>query len=569
MSLFSFYSQDNYAQKNVEKTALHFKEMKEVEVSAGPSLGVEKFFSPVTAALELVFLMFLGYLLFIKENENGIRKLLYVTRYGKRHLFVAKLGANMLGMFVITFVLYGSNFVLLNQQYGLGDLRRSIQSVLAYRSCGSILSVGGFLILGMAVLLYLFIVIMILIDFLCIWGNKTIFSMLLFFLCVLGSLFFYVQIPINSAFSCLKYINPAFCLNVGEVIGKYVNINILGIPVAYPLVLFMSYTLVLVLCFSLALLRFCQPLAEGKKDFSFRKLFRRKRNRAPQYHMSLFYYELFKVRKGGHICLVMFFFLILSVLFSYQGRLLFEDEDEYYYYSYMKQLSGKKTSEKSAYIKQEEKRFEKIKEQQEKLIQEPASLLPDESLRPYQGFQRVKERELYLNENQFDAFVYEGGYIKLMDLKENSDNRILIILAMLLLTFSLCGIFALDEENGWQMLLQTTRFGKKTMMKKKMLTALLVCVCSFGIIYLPQLYMFYRLYGFDGIMEPVGCIQVQSFAWERCPIWGWILLGYGLRFLIIMLYSGIVLFVSNRLKSVFATATVMTLLIMGACIFLV
>ena len=55
MMLFSSFSQDNFAKKNVEKTAEHFKEMKPVEVVAAPSLGVEKVFSPITAVLELVF----------------------------------------------------------------------------------------------------------------------------------------------------------------------------------------------------------------------------------------------------------------------------------------------------------------------------------------------------------------------------------------------------------------------------------------------------------------------------------------------------------------------------------
>ena len=41
--------------KNVDKTAGHFAQMEPVEITEAPSLGVEKFFSPVTAALELIF----------------------------------------------------------------------------------------------------------------------------------------------------------------------------------------------------------------------------------------------------------------------------------------------------------------------------------------------------------------------------------------------------------------------------------------------------------------------------------------------------------------------------------
>ena len=231
MSLFSSFSGDSFARRNVEKTAEHFRQMKPVQVTTAPSLGVEKFFSPVTAALELIFLMFLGYLLFIQESENGIRGLLYVTRHGKARLFGAKIGAHILYMFIATVVMYGCNFLLLHRQYGLGDLGRSVQSVLAYRSCGSILSVGGFLLAGIAVMLYLFAALSVVIDFLCVWGKKTIYSALLILLCAAASMILYLQIPINSALGWLKYLNPVFCLDAGEVVGKYVNLNLFGNPV--------------------------------------------------------------------------------------------------------------------------------------------------------------------------------------------------------------------------------------------------------------------------------------------------------------------------------------------------
>lgn len=50
----------------------------------------------------------------------------------------------------------------------------------------------------------------------------------------------YVQIPMNSNLNWLKYIDPAYCLNAGDITGKYVNINILGEPVSYPVVVYGS-----------------------------------------------------------------------------------------------------------------------------------------------------------------------------------------------------------------------------------------------------------------------------------------------------------------------------------------
>lgn len=43
-------------------------------------------------------------------------------------------------------------------------------------------------------------------------------------------------------------------------------------------------------------------------------------------------------------------------------HLIFDDEDEYYYYTYMKQLEGEKTIEKTNFIQRENKRFQSKKE---------------------------------------------------------------------------------------------------------------------------------------------------------------------------------------------------------------
>lgn len=187
-------------------------------------------------------------------------------------------------------------------------------------------------------------------------------------------------------------------------------------------------------------------------------------------------------------------------------------------------------------------------------------------MRPYQGFKNVEEREQYLRQNKFDDYIYEGGYVKLVDLKQNVENRILIIISMLLLTFSLCGVFSLDKENGWQMLLETTRFGKKRLIEKKLFVAVFICVCSFCIIYLPQFYTFYCLYGFERVGGQIGCIQLQSFFPPKTPIWCWLICQYSLRFFIMAIYSCIILIVSDKLKNTFTTIIVMSLLIMVTCV---
>ena len=571
MVLFSSFSDGSFARKNVDKTAGHFAQMEPVEITEAPSLGVEKFFSPVTAALELIFLFWAGYLLFIQENENGIRSLLYVTRYGKTRLFLAETGVHILCVAAATLVMYSSNFLILNAQYGLGDLNRSIQSVPEYRSCGNVLSVGGFLLLGTAVIMYLLASLTVVIGFLCVWGKRTIFSVLLFFGCVAVSVLCYIQIPINSALGWLKYVNPVFCLDMGEVLGKYVNLNLFGNPVSYLPAVISIYAAAACVCFLLSWRGYCRIESEGKRRilFCWRK---RGRDHAADSHMNLFRYEMFKVRKGGHVGIVFVFFLVLSVFFSYQDRLIFEDEDEYYYYTYMRELAGERTDEKSAYLREEQNRFSELKKEQEKWLKEgevEAVVQIGESLRPYRGFERVVQREEYLKENKYEAFVYEGGYLRLMDPRDRG-NRMLLLFGMVVLTFSLCSVFALDKERGQEMFLTLTRRGKTPRTRRKLLCAAVLCFLSFLVVYVPQFYVFLRLYGLDGAGELFGCLQPEGwFGWfgSGLPIWCWLVCQYVFRLLFMGVFGGIVLFFSARLKNVFLTVISMSLFILTAAFF--
>lgn len=562
--ILSAFSDDGFARKNMEKTANHFKQMKTIELKAGPSLGVVKFFSPITAALIIIFLMFLGYLLFIQEEENGIRDLLRVTYYGKTKLFFSKIVAHMICMVAVTILMYGCNFFVLSKQYGFGDLGRSIQSILEYRSCGNILSVGNFLLIGVAIMGFILATLTILIDFICVWGNKTIVSILLLFLYIVVNVVLYIQIPFNSSYGWLKYLNPIFCLDAGEIVGKYVNLNFFGTPINYPVMIGLGYATMAIICFVLALKCYCKNFINEKTGYFYVR--KRKRNMLPICsHMSLFRYEMFKVRKGGHITVVLIVFLLLSILFSYKDRLLFEDEDEYYYYSYIKQIQGEITEEKSKYIQQENERLQKVKDKQQKYLsegEEDAALLLGESLRPYQGLQRVIQRENYLKKNGFNSFIYEDGYVRLIDIKENKENQILLLLGMIILTFSLCSVFAMDKETGQEQLLRTTYWGKKKRNYKKIGCSAVLCLCTFLIVYMPQLCTFYRLYGFFGLGEPVGCLQLEGQLFLRLPIFAWLIIQYAFRFLVLSVFSSVVLIVSSKLKNTFVTIITMSLCIM-------
>lgn len=563
LSLLSVFNSDGFAKKNIKKTAVHFQKMPKISVEAGPSLGIERMFPLVTSILELICLLVLAYFLFIKEMENGILQFLYVSKKGRKPLYIAKITSHILVMILLTIVLYGSNYVVLSERYGMGNMKRAIQSVFEYYSCGSVLSVIQYGIYCLLLLIFLFAAIIFVIDTICILCKETIFSVLSIMIGSIIIVMLYRGISLNSSLSVIKYVNPIFCLNVGEVIGKYVNVNVFGLPIAYPYVIFGVYSMIGVVCFFIGGRAFCKPTLE-KCNFFYKIRKKKKEYRKKEYGTFLFGYEWYKVWKTSHILVLFSVFLVISILFSYQEKIVFDDEDEYYYYTYVKELAGERTSKKISYIEKENIRFQNIRNKQEELLNkgkaEEASLL-GESMRPYLGFQKLQQKEEYLQKTGCHYYIYEEGYKKLIDDSDNEENQFLFLIGMFLLVFSLSGVFTMEREGGQELLLEITRWGKKKRLQSKWIVSFFLCVGAFLVIYVPQLVIFGKIYGFGGVNKPLACIQNKGLFGTQIPIWFWLLYHYAFRLFSMLLFSGVVLVTSKKTKNRFITIILMSVLI--------
>lgn len=68
----------------------------------------------------------------------------------------------------------------------------------------------------------------------------------------------------------------ACCLNAGDIIGKYVNINILGEPVSYPVVVMAVYFLLLLISMICGMIGFSKMKEESRKSGLFNFVFNEK-----------------------------------------------------------------------------------------------------------------------------------------------------------------------------------------------------------------------------------------------------------------------------------------------------
>lgn len=568
ISIISKVVGEGFTEKNNQKTYKHFQNMKPVTVTPGPSLGIEKLFGITTSAFVFIILVVIGYILFIEENESGIRQLTYVTAYGKTRLFTAKYVAHIICMVISVVMMYACNYVILANMYGMGDINRSIQSVLEYRSCGYILSVWEFVLYGIMLLCFLYAVIIALIDCVCVYAGGIVTGLLILLLCLGICLLLYIRIPLNSAYSLVKYLNPVFCLDIGQIIGKYVNLNVFGNPVTYVVAVIIFYILIAIVCIVSAILRFSN-IEKNHEHTIQRTVF----GRNGGCHVSMFRHEMYKIVKGAHMPALLCIFLIISIVISHKDRLVFDDENEYYYYSYMKKLEGTITGEKRDYIRKENEKYNGLNMELEQYIlegNENGALAVNEKLRPYAALQRVTMLDNYLNTNRLDSYVYGDGYRKLTAISGNTDNLMLMLLGMVILIFMLSGVFALDYETGQYTLYGSTCRGRRIGTRYRLLCSLIICLITYLIVYVPQIIVYARLYGYKYIGKSTACLNMQELGGLDIPIWLWLAGCYICRFLAMIVFGLVVLYLSRKLKNRFVSiciSGIIIMVIMCFCVF--
>lgn len=565
MQKFSAFARNQFASENVRKTAEHFRKMPPIEVELGPSMGIEKFFSRITVVFSLLFMFLIGYLLFVWEKENKLSVLLSITKRGKKTLCLCKLLAHIMLVAFHAIFLYAGNFIVLGYQYGFGNLGRSIQSVLAYRSCGYTLSVGEFLLAGVIVAVLILVALVFVLDLICICCGSLIHSVIGLCLTFGLSLVAYVSLALNSSVGWLKYISPVFCLDTGEIFGKYVNIDFFGNAVYYPYAIAVVYGILALICLCLSCFLFGRTTVSGKIKVKFVK-----EKRLRKIRMSVFLFEWKKISKNSHAGFLLLLFLILAISVSYKERLIFEDEDEYYYYSYMEQVAGERTKETEQFIEKTKQEFSSLQKRQRELFQikendeSNAEILDElsQKMRPWNGFRKFLNRDQYLKRNQLDTYVYDTGFKKLVSFRDNEENRLLFLLSMLLLILLLSSVFAADREHGFETLLNLTA-RKRKMNRSKIMISIWLVFAAFLVLYGPQFLVFLRLYGISGFMEPLACIKMSTVLGTSIPIWAWLLWHYFKVLVGMLLVGGGILIVSERMKRTISVMVVSLLVLAG------
>ncbi len=488
----------------------------------------------------LIFGLLASLLLITQEKSNGTLYMCRSTKHGHIRLYLQKFGAMSILLFAGFLLIYGTNFIIAGALFGFGPLQRAIQSVYGFSSCPFAISVGGYLLIFLLLRWFWCWTVSALFFFLCNYFKKI--AAIILSSTALIALFIWMSsasLPWLRALSLSTYFRPAALLN------EYLFLNLFGN--ALPLLYFALFFLCAVLLCSLLFggLLFCKQAPHRSASIS---IFRLPRLRST----NLFLQEGWKLLfLNGALVATVLFGVVQAM--HYQDFYIRNDVWEQFYTTYSQKLSGVPTDEKEQFLNAEAERFAQLHNQLDQTHDLELREQIEQQLRPEDAFTFSSSQYYSLTGNQH--YVYATGYERLWGGEGRADTLGNSMLMIVVLIATLSGTFAVESENGVNILISTA--GKrKTTARYKYIHSVILTVALSIIAYLPQYICVYRGYGLPEGNAPANSLTIFSDLPDTVSLNGVLIFTVLAQLAFSLLICFIVLTLSKRLKNTITTVIV-------------
>ena len=260
--------------------------------------------------------------------------------------------------------------------------------------------------------------------------------------------------------------------------------------------------------------------------------------------------------------------LMLLVLCIIQGAILSNvnttiDGDQKYYSNYMDDIEGPVSESKEEYIQKEKDYFKdvtkKYKRKQTQYLQgkitgSELSIAENQyitKMMPNVAFKKVLKRQKYLKKLNRDRGI-QGWYVNdiginyLIHPNRIYNEKIAWIFMMLIMSVMVVICMAYEEQTGMDRLSDTTMFGGRKLLNKKIIASVTVSLLIFAISNLPFLILVIRSYHFSGVMAPINSLMGHE-NWIQIPILIVLMGVYIVKLLIMFIATMVVILISCKM----------------------
>lgn len=559
----SIFAKDNssFISKNLLKTQEDYANIKNIAIRYSPQKGL---YTAVNFLLSdfgaLILLVFAAFTTLRYERDKGLLPLIRSTAGGRLKCAIAKMNALIFSALGIVLVIYVGNLMVCHAMLGLGPLTRSIQSNPFLMRSTLQINVLQYLILFVFTKWLALAVIGVWVMFMALLPKKAVVGYSFAITFPVISEVLRRSIAFTDSLNLLRYLNIASLLQTNEILGSYLNLNLMSNPVNILTVELVSGAVYFVILLLLFLYTFCLSsltLKEGGRKRLYKKI-----------HTSLFSQESYKIliMNGGIFILIFFLgFQIYSAVTQSSNI----TPQEIYTRNYMDILEGEISNDKIQYLNQEYDRFQPIISLENALA---SGALPQEVYdtqmipyahlsEQYKMFSSIYENtRQHLTAGESCSYIYDSGYPKFWGIG-TTKNLVECLLVCVSAALLFASVFAVETSSGMIHVVSVTPLGRRRLLSTKLfvcmiLTAMLSCGSLIA-----KFVVMLRDYSFSAFWLPISSLP-EFEQWESSvPIFTIIALFVLVRFIACLGISLFVAVLSSRLQNAVAV-TVASVLVL-------
>ena len=499
-----------YDRFNISKTAEVYAGMGNVTIQYAPQKGLFTALDyQFTDLILLAGMLLVASLLIRQERDSGMVNLIRSMPGGRLKTALAKLGALAISLFAVLLLLYGVNLTYCGLTFGLGPLRRSIQSVPALMRCTMQITVGQYLVLFLLAKWAGAFVMGLWVMLAALWARRAFVGWCGALALPVAQWLIREAIPATSRLNVIKYANLVSLLRTNELLGNYRNLYWFDTPVSLPLVEWLAAILYGgLLAFSFCLL-FCRGQLLVAPAFAGLR-----RKSAKTKGTTVLLQES---RKLFLLCGAAVVLLVFAGYQTWQTATTesYIDAEEIYYAWYMKQLAGPYTEETYQKLLTMNEEFEPIRQLDQAL---QSGKITSEAYQAQMGayyglqqkmsvFQRIQYGNLsYIKESPKAQLVYESGWKKLFGFSGESDLRDTLT-AGLVSCICFAGLFAFEQKGGMKRVVMATPLGRQRTVRCKLAVGTVGAALICQLICMPRFFVVLRYYGLSVPLAPAMSLQ--------------------------------------------------------------
>ena len=514
-------SMSSFTKKDIEKTIQVYEKLPDCSGKVESYRAVSLFMGErYPVILLLIFAMFLCYLLFLSEKEQGTLVLTRTCLRGRKQLARVKTEVLFIGILGMMTVMYFLRFCILEKRYGFGDFSACIRTIPGFERCRFSLTVWEyfatvfclrFVVICACAAVFAWLSVAFADSVLCVGSSLLI---------MVVQVLMYIGVKASSVAGIFHFLNLWGMLRY-DAIGSYINLNIFGKPVECLLCVIVLSLLVIAAAVTGCIKKYAGIETLTKKlKIKLPLIFQRKSR------VGLFAMEAKRFLIECPVILIALVLLIFQVnKYKKQSSDIFITER--IYKTYMERLEGTYTEEKENFLKKEMDAVEEIIqtnpfEANRYEMQRSAILMAQERL---EHVKNTKRGELF----------WDYGYRNLFEAYDVKTMLLEMLTAVVLVLFCASFLFAPDVSNGMLHLLRTTANRKKDTRYRLIFGAVEAFVIT-AIVILPNLIHQLAHFGVQGMTKPAdSIIALKSVG--NIPLWVFIILFYVMRFLGVFLVS--------------------------------